>query len=256
MPLSPSLIASIGSRLGQRTDAPFVIFDFDNTCIIHDIGEAVFAHVCRNRLLKDMTLLGASDDPGDYHERVFHRYHEMCGQGKILDAYIFAARIFSGFTPALAASLTREAIAAEGTEIGTTDLFGRTIAHGLARNPSAMKLMDVVKSLDIPVWIISASAEVAVRTTMDHFGIEANLIGLRGVLADGRFTADLETPVSILEGKVACMKTRIDASSPPLMVVDDSTTGIPLLETADIKVVVDRGNALVEEARKRRWEMI
>jgi len=43
-------------RLAEPGD--FAAFDFDNTCIYNDIGEAVFVYQCENGLLRNRYLLG------------------------------------------------------------------------------------------------------------------------------------------------------------------------------------------------------
>jgi phosphoserine phosphatase len=240
-----------------RTKNQFAVFDFDNTCILNDIGEATLAYLCRNKLLKDFSLLSNSlhnnIDKGEYHERVFNRYHDLNEKGAIKEAYALNAQMFSGFTTEEATATTHAAIEFEGSEIGKAELYGRTIARGLALNPRTTSLLDFVKTTGSDVWIVSASVEIAVRAAMQHFGIEAKLIGVRPIVVNGKFNKELQLPLSILEGKVECVRTYINATASPLLAVDDSMTGIALLETANIKVVIDRGNALAKEARERGW---
>lgn len=248
-----TLHTEITKRLPGKT-APFAVFDFDNTCIAGDIGEAVFAYLCKGKLLKDTTLLSGAG--GDYHEAVFTEYYRLLEAGEIHEAYMLIAKIFSGFTPQEAADVTRAAIQAEGREVGTTELYGVSIARGLAPRPEVIELMQFLKTCGVDVWVVSASTEVAVRAAMEHFGIEAKVIGVRSVVAGGVFTSALEAPMPIVEGKVDCMRVYINPTEPPLVVVDDSMTGLPLLETADIKVVVQKNPELVREAARRGWYVL
>ena len=48
---------AIEKKIPEAGNQPFAVFDFDNTCIINDIGEAMFAFLCRNKLLKNNNLL-------------------------------------------------------------------------------------------------------------------------------------------------------------------------------------------------------
>jgi hypothetical protein len=82
-----------------KAEYPFAIFDFDNTCIVNDIGEATFAYLCRNNLLKDFSLLSDETDHESYHERVFQTYQNLYELGDIKNAYALNAQMFSGFTP-------------------------------------------------------------------------------------------------------------------------------------------------------------
>lgn len=256
MDVAEPLQKAIKKELARTDGHPFAVFDFDNTCIVNDVGEATLTYLCQNRLLKDFSLLPDVGDETEYHERAFDAYHDLCDEGKIREAYIFYAKIFSGFNPEEAHRATCSAIGAEGNELGTREVFGRTLAHGLKLNPHTMALFDFVRSLGIAVWVVSASNEISVRAAMEHFGLEAEVIGVRQIEKNGVFTQEIEKPTSILEGKVECVRTYISNDTSPLMVVDDSMTGIALLETAAIKVVVDRGNELTKVARERGWFIV
>ena len=236
---------------------PFAIFDFDNTCIMNDIAEATLAYLCGNTLLRDTSLLGEKqDDNADYHERVFHTYYALLKEKRIKAAYMLNARMFSGFTPGEAEAVALAAITEEGSRIGSKMLYGLHIERGLAARRQVLSLMAYLKAKGVRVWIMSASQEPAVRAAMKHFGIEEDLVAVRSVVRNGVFTSELESPMPIIEGKVECMRKFIDPARSPLLVADDSPTGLPLLETADIKVVVDRGNELGKIARERGWFLL
>src|SRR3989338_5060582 len=242
-----------------HVEKPFAIFDFDNTCIMNDIAEATLAYLCGNKLLRDTGLLGEgreTEDSADYHESVFHTYYALLKERRIKPAYMLNARMFSGFTPGEAEAVALAAITEEGSRIGSKMLYGLHIERGLAARRQVLSLMAYLKAKGVHVWIMSASQEPAVRAAMKHFGIEEDLIAVKSVVRDGVFTSELETPMPIIEGKVECMRKFIDPARSPLLVADDSPTGLPLLETADIKVVVDRGNELGKIARERGWFLL
>ena len=245
---------AIEKKIPEAGNQPFAVFDFDNTCIINDIGEAVFAYLCRNKLLKNSDLL-AGDAPvdGEYSERVFRHYYNLLEQGKTREAYIFCAQVLAGFTPAEAESLVRTVIESEVKNLSTTELYGISIAHGLVVRHQVLQLIDFLESKNVSIWIVSASSEIAVRAAMKHFRIPGNLIGLKNKIQDGVFTSALEPPLSILEEKVTCIKTIIDRNNPPLLAAGDSPNDLAMLELAMIKVVIDRGNSLVKKARSRGW---
>src|SRR3989344_8798241 len=114
---------------------PFAVFDFDNTCIVNDIGEATFAYLCGHELLRDRKLLGATDDSRAYHERVFHTYHALLEEGQIKAAYMLIDRLFFGFTPGEAEAETLSAISEEGSRLGSKMLYDVHIERGLAPGP-------------------------------------------------------------------------------------------------------------------------
>ncbi len=238
------------------TKKPFAIFDFDNTCIVNDIGEATLAYLCGHELLRDRRLLGDADASPDYHARFFHTYHQLAGEGKSRAADTLCARIFSGFSPGEAEAAALTAISEEGKKLGSKMLYDLHIERGLVVKPAVLSLMNFLKERKVSTWIISASPEPAVRAAMKHFGIESELIGVRSILNEGIYTSQLEQPVPIMEGKVLCMKKYIDPVNVPLFVAGDSMGDAPMLETAEIKVVVDRGNELARVARERGWFLL
>ena len=248
-----SLETEIEAKLASNS-SPFAIFDFDNTCIVNDIGEATFAYVCRHKLLKDTTLIESAD--GDYHEAVFRKYYEMYSSGDVKAAYLLNAQMFSGFTSEEAGAIVQKVLEEEGSEIQKTELYGVSVNKGLALRSHVIELMQFLKSHTVTIWLVSASNEICVKVAMDHFGISEDLIGVRLVEADGKFTKEFEYPIPVIEGKVECMRKYIDPSANPLLVIDDSTTGLPILETAAIPVAVGRNNALTREAEKRGWHVI
>lgn len=249
------LFAEIEKHLASDPN-PFAIFDFDNTVIENDIGEIAFAYLCRNGLLKDSMLLGESVPGNDYHERVFKTYHERVRNGQYRDACELAARAFSGFTPDEASAVARTALKAEGSNLYEETLYEEHILRGIKTHSQTLELMRFLKERSVIIWIISASAEVAVKAAIEHFNIQENLIGVRLMPKDGMYTSEFEIPTPIREGKVECMRTHIDPKQAPLLVIDDSPNGLPILETATIKVAVDRGNELTRIARECGWAVI
>src|SRR3989344_2215327 len=110
---------AIEERFDGTNENPFAVFDFDNTCIINDIGEATFAYLCGHELLRDRNLLGEKDESDTYNERVFHTYHGLLKEGKVKAAYMLCTMVFSGFTPGEAEALALAAITEEGRRIGS-----------------------------------------------------------------------------------------------------------------------------------------
>jgi HAD superfamily phosphoserine phosphatase-like hydrolase len=249
--------AAVTEKLKTAGTPPFAVFDFDNTCIVNDVGEATLAFLCQNKLVKNLELLTEGEGgAGDYSERVFRRYYEIFGQGKILEAYVFCARAFAGFTPEAATALAQATLAYEGETLGTDELYGVKIAHGLPVRPQVRQLMEYLSAQGVAIWIVSASSEFAVRAALQHHRLPGQIIGIRNVIKDGILTPLLEEPMSVLTGKPACIKKFIDPNRAPLVGVGDSMNDLPMLETASIKVIVDRGNKLAEEARARGWFLI
>jgi phosphoserine phosphatase len=250
-----ALEAAIRARIVSARDQPFAVLDFDNTCIVNDVGEATLAFMCRNELLRDGDLLPSGSRPCDraYHEQVFRRYHQLLNQGDIRSASLLCAGILAGFKPDEAAAIVSAALDAEGTVPGEAELYGISIARGLAVRPALQRLIDFSAANYVQIWIVSASPEIAVRAAMQRFGLPGNLIGLRHRIDNEILSRALDEPHSIAEGKVDCIKTFIHGSRRPLFAVGDSVYDLPMVEYADLHAVVERDSALTQEALRRGW---
>ncbi len=249
-----ALEAAISARIVGARDRPFAVLDFDNTCIVNDVGEAVLAFMCRNHLLRCGELLsGAQPCDAAYHEQVFRQYHQLLDRGDIRAASLLCAGILAGFTRDEATALVSATLDAEGTVPGEGELCGIVVARGLTMRPSLQRLIAFSNANNIPIWIVSASPEIAVRAAMRRFGIAGNLIALRNRADNAVLSQTLEEPHSIAQGKVDCIRRFIDASRRPLFAVGDSVYDLPMIEYADLHAVVERDNALTREARRRGW---
>ena len=250
-----SLQLAIRKRVDEQARPLFAVLDFDDTCIVNDIAEATLAYICRNQLLRRADLLASrtQDCARMYHREVFRRYYALLHRGDIQSASLLCARIFAGFSAIEAETIVAAAIAAEGSILGMEELYGIRIARGLAVRPALRRLIDFLHDNKVQVWIVSASAEIAVRTAMKYFGLSAKLIALRNKLEGGVISTDLDAPYSIREGKVDCIRTLIDAYHRPVLAIGDSVHDVPMLEYAHISAVVDCNEKLIKEARRRDW---
>jgi phosphoserine phosphatase len=255
MDASTAFEAAISKRLEETREAPFATLDFDNTCIVNDIGEATLAFMCENNLLRCSDLLPSGGKPGDpaYHSQVFRHYHQLLNGGDIRAASLLCARILAGFKPDEATAVVAAALDAEGNIPGEAELFGIPIARGLAVRPALRRLIEFSTANAVQIWIVSASPAIAVQAAMQSFGLPGNLIALRHRIEGEVFSLTLDTPHSIAEGKVDCIKTFIDAKRRPLFAVGDSVYDLPMLEYAELRAVVERDNAVTREARRRGW---
>jgi phosphoserine phosphatase len=250
-----ALEAAIGARLTGAPDRPFAVLDFDNTCIVNDVGEATLAFLCRNHLLRCGELLPAGAQPCTpaYHEQVFRHYHRLLNQGDIRSASLLCAGILAGFKRDEAAAAVSAALDAEGNIPGETELYGVAIARGLAVRPALQRLIDFSAASNVQIWIVSASPEIAVQAAMRRFGLAGNLIALRHRIDNEILSQALEEPYSIAQGKVDCIKAFIHASRRPLFAVGDSVYDLAMVEYADLRAVVEHDNALTREARRQGW---
>jgi phosphoserine phosphatase len=249
------LEAAIRERIDGSPVRRFAVLDFDNTCIVNDVGEATLAFMCRNHLLRYGNLLpsGTQLCGSAYHEQVFRHYHQLLNAGDIRSASLLCAAILAGFRRHEAQAVVAAALDAEGDVLGETELYGIRIARGLAVRPGPQRLIDFSAAHNIQIWIVSASPEIAVQAAMRRFGLRGNLIGLRHRIDDEILSHALTQPHSIAEGKVDCIKAFIHESRRPLFAVGDSIYDRAMVAYADLHVVVECDNALTQEARRRGW---
>jgi HAD superfamily phosphoserine phosphatase-like hydrolase len=224
---------------GETPEPHFGVFDWDGSLIHHDCAEATLHYMARHGI--------------ENARRDFERYYELLDAGDTRGAYRFGATTLWGLTIAEADRIVKQAMKEEGTELGKTELFGREIAKGIALRENVVALFKRLQDSGVDLWIVSASPVIVVRSVMDYFGIKAKLIGVQNVIDGYRITGELREPLSIYEGKVACIKDAIHPSIRPLFGVGDSMNDEPMLEYSQLRIVVDRGNALADKAKAEHW---
>lgn len=228
-------------RAANPSELAYAVFDADNTIWRNDIANLVLAYMARHS-----TTPTARKD--------FEDYYALLDRGDAPAAYRFGATTLQGLSASEIYSLVQTAIAEDGIEVTTTELLGRTISKGIAPRKDIVTLMGRLRSCGIAVWVVSASPALLVRPGMEYFGIEAdNVIGVRHIMDGSIVTAQLQEPVSIYEGKVACIKELVSDSVRPLLGAGDNMNDLPMLKYSRLRLVVDRGNELTTIAKERGW---
>ena len=131
---------TLNKILGLLPKQGYVVFDFDNTCIINDIQEAVLAFLCENSLLKNL-------DGKD----IFRKYHQLLEDEQIQEAYEFAITVLAGFSVNEIRKIVRDVIVNEGLKITKRDLFGIKINKGIKQNRCVLKIIDFLYNLSLTV---------------------------------------------------------------------------------------------------------
>lgn len=253
-----NIIEKVKKSIASGASRPhFAVFDFDNTCIENDIQEATLAYLCRNRFLRNSKLaeVSLSEDVDEFHESVFRNYHNLLRKKDVLGAYRYAIRTLAGFSTEDIKELTLETIKDEGEVIIEAELFGIKIARGLRVRNAVREIMEKLTEEGIEIWVVSASSEPVVAAALAQFKLPGKCVGMKLKEENGVFVDMLIEPLSVLEGKVDCIKQFIHPSVRPLVGVGDSMNDLPMLEYAEEKIVVDRGNELAEKAREEEWEI-
>lgn len=246
------------ANAGGSLSGQFAVFDFDNSCIANDIQEATLAYLCKNFLLRNEHLVQtAFSEKEAYHRDAFLAYHKLIEENKIKEAYFYAVKTMAGFAKTEVNKLISDVIQAEGENLGTQNLFGINVAKGLSVRPQVKTLMELLLVDGCSVYVVTASSEEVVRSALKLWNFpEVVCLGVKNVEKDGLFTDVIEEPAPIIEGKVACIKKFISMDKKPILGVGDSMNDLPMLEYSQIKVVVDRNNALAKKAKEGNWYII
>lgn len=293
LPDNRAALENLIGRAGRESAAydpsspPFAVFDWDQTVIRHDIGDALFL-----RQIEDLafahdqdefwSILGVGpDDPLRDHvarlseippdERAemaeHHAWREAVllgylrsGQVDPQEGFPWQTRLLAGLTVDEVKRLTRIAIEAEVamplqprpyTVAGSQLNFHQ----GLRPYAEILDLMLALEEAGIAAWVVSATNIWSVQAMAKYLGLRTDrVIGMRTRVEDGVITSDLELPVPATWGKVLAIQRYIHPTQPPVLVAGDNITDLPMLEySADTRLVIDRGvKALRDVARSRR----
>jgi HAD superfamily phosphoserine phosphatase-like hydrolase len=220
----------------------FAVFDFDKSLINNDCTEALLAYLARKR------YAGAEYD--------FNHYHSLLDAHDTQEAYRFAARAIAGFTIRGLNGLVHATMVHEDLVLTNQNVLGRTIPRGISLREDVVALLRGLQDRGIDVWVVSASPELVVRSTMEYFGIKAKLIGVRNVLDGGVVTPELTEPLSIYEGKVACIQQYIHPTARPLAGLGDSMGDLSMLTYSLLPIVAARNNDLAKKAEVNGWHLL
>lgn len=225
----------------------YAVVDFDNTCIHNDIGIAVFNYMCRFHTIKN-----TDKTP----QEIFLTYHKLHDDNKILEAYKFCAKILSGYKEKEIKKLVEDTVVYEGNILTNQELYGKIIPKGLKVNIRTHNVITNLLKKKIKIYIVSASSEIIVKTLLKLWFSDWDVIciGVRNEIKNGIVTKDLVKPIPGYEGKVDCIKKYIDPEIRPVIAVGDSKNDLPMLEYAEIKIVVgDKLTPYIKKAENENW---
>ncbi|MFN8471899.1 MAG: haloacid dehalogenase-like hydrolase [Anaerolineae bacterium] len=293
LPENRAALEDLICRVGRESETydplapPFAVFDWDQTVIRHDIGDALFL-----RQIEDLafaheqdefwSILGvAPDDPLRDHvarllEAPQEEWPEMeehhawrdavllgylrSGQIDPQEGFPWQTRLLAGLTVDEVKRLTRIAIEAEVAlplQARPYTVAGSELRfhQGLRPYAEILELMRALEEAGIAAWVVSATNIWSVQAMAEYLGLRTDrVIGMRTRVGDGVITSDLEPPVPATWGKVLAIQRYIHPTQPPVLVAGDNITDLPMLEySADTRLVIDRGvKALSEVARARQ----
>ncbi|MGA7162023.1 MAG: HAD family hydrolase [Bacteroidota bacterium] len=199
--------------LGSKPEK-IAVFDLDNTLLIGDIGEAVFAH-----LLADGAPLKCT----------WEEYQSFL-RCDVTAAYRLVVESMAGLT-------VREVEKATAKVMKQSDSF---IEFGTAQiavpkpHPGIRKLISLLQKLRYKIYIVSSSNQISVRVAAEEFfGIPPECsFGIETKATNNFLSATLVRPFPISTGKVEVYRKYVGSVS-PLITATDSLIDAPLLGLTD-----------------------
>ena len=219
------------TRSEQEFHRKIALFDLDNTLLVGDCGEALFAQLKIDEQVKNKPLTV-------YKKMIpftWTGYQEtLKTKGKVA-AYSKIITCMAGLpletlleTNQRVMQSNRKYLELEGVKIPVPYPY-----------PPMQTLLVRLKALGYEIYIISASNQYTVRyVAKEYFDIPAaNVFGMQPtVVNDPQYGeiigADIDGPATVVEGKVEVYKKNI-GSIPPIISGGDSTTDIMMLNLTD-----------------------
>jgi len=211
----------------ERPAAKIALFDMDNTLLVGDCGDALFARlkIDEQRHNKPLTVQGEMI-PFSWTE-----YREVLRTRGKVEAYSRVIKCMAGLPLETLLETSRRAM---NRGLQYLELEGVKIPVPYP-HPVMQALLVRLESLGYEIYIISATNQFTVRlVAKEYFGVpETHVFGMvpsltqhprRGTLIG----AEIEGPVTVVEGKVQVYKEKIGTAA-PLISGGDSTTDIAML---------------------------
>ncbi len=209
-------IESLENRLKSSDPGrkKIALFDLDNTLLIGDIGEAVFA-----QLLADGAPLACTW--GEYQSFL---------QCDATAAYRLVVEAMAGLTHHDVEAATLKVMNSGDSSIQ----LGRFLVPIPKPHPVMKKFISQLLELGYAIYVISASNQTSVRIAVtDFFNLPAECaFGIESTTVNGCFSSTLVKPYPISAGKAEVYHNYI-SDVPPLITATDSLIDAPMLEMTD-----------------------
>lgn len=272
---------------------PVAVFDWDNTMIANDIGEATllylidtmrfsysdrfwalfpdshrektYVHAMR-ALELDPHSRSESLDYQAYRKFFLSAYNTLCEKKGEAICYAWVAQLFEGLSrddahKAAEETLNRELLRPldrERISIGPYDPEPLFVNTGIRYYPEMRELVARLVESGFEVWVVSASPQWIVETAAERVGIKANRVLAIETESEGSALGDERITsrlkrVTYKEGKANAIRSMIGTT--PVFGAGDSTGDIEMLTLgAGPRLLIDRGKeVLLALAKERGW---
>ena len=282
----PEVYTGLQNLLLSAPQGEVAVFDFDNTCILGDIGE-LFSHylIDEMKYRYDLEEYWELVDPLDGRDelrrvteaamsvdRAHRKGHELyerylAEMGALYarrlfragkrDCYEWAVRLHVGIGVDEMFTWSKEAmereIANQVAKERRQAQFGEVqINRGIRLIEEIGHLLKAMEDAGLEVWVVSATNHWTVQVAASFFGIPKDrVLGNRVALDGDRLTAIREEPVLFREGKVEIIEREI--GKVPVFVAGDAITDLEMLGMAThLSLVIDRGDQILRKVGKEK----
>ena len=215
------------NRSKQEFDRKIALFDLDNTLLVGDCGDALFAQLKINEQQKNKPLT--------IHEKMipfnWTEYRETLKTKGKVEAYSKVITCMAGLPIKTLLETSRQVMQ---SDLEYLELEGVKIPVPYPYPPMQAMLL-LLRSMGCEIYVISATNQYTVRyVAKKYFDIpESHVFGMLPTLVNdpqhGEIIGDeIDGPVTVVEGKVEVYKKNI-GSTPPIISGGDSTTDIKML---------------------------
>lgn len=261
-------------------------FDFDNTLIYNDLGEACMNYMALQGLIRadsaefwqalshpafpteqlpalrvayERALSGAQGADIAFGEAMLHAYLYLAEYIGLETAYRWTRVFFAGHTEEQLRSIARHVFAHEQEQsLGQLTLpGGLEISSGIRIYQEIAELISAMTERGWTVCVVTASPEPLIQAVISSWGLpDERVYGMqlaRGS-ADEPFSPVIVEPLTFAYGKVA--RLAAEQKGTLLFAAGDSWTDYALLLAARQALLIDRGNdALRERAKLSGFEI-
>ena len=219
------------SHLGGKSRT--AVFDLDNTLLVGDIGNAVFAQV----LSEDVPL-----------SLTWSEYQQMIKEDPST-AYIEAVRTLNGLSLDYLIKATKRVLCSSADTIWCD---GVEVPVPKA-NQIMHEVIHLLRQWEYTIFVISASNDVSAKVAASTlFDIPVNNIaGIKPRILNGMITTQILNPIPVGDGKVAQYRL-LSGDCMPMIVATDSDMDLPLLQMCDpdgLAILVGENESLYAKAR-------
>lgn len=231
--------------VSQKEDNRVIAFDFDNTLVKNDFGEAVMEYILYTGMPKfkenfsehfsdsfeaEKIWKDRKNSPSILRDFAIKEYESIIQSEGLEKAYRWTSFIFSGYSP----SELRSA--------------ARTVWENDKNISPYEEMRDVIrffKKLNKEIFIVTASPTCVIQEVANEFFVdEKKVIGMNARLKDGIFTSEIVEPYTYGEGKVKALGEIV--KNIPSIAFGDSENDFYLLKNSETGIFIDRGNEKIK----------